>query len=97
MNPLSSLSVIARHGLHRRAGPKTATNVRALDAPTMNPLKIGNVIRVESGRIEVVLTIRDFDIEHEGCEYRVGQLGSIQDFFCKSMVDMGAINIVNAS
>ena len=42
----------------------------------MNPLKIGNVIRVESGRIDVVLTIRDYDIEHDGREYRVGQLGA---------------------
>ena len=42
----------------------------------MNPLKIGNVIRVESGRIEVVLTIRDFNLEHDGREYRVGQLGA---------------------
>ncbi|MCP4594551.1 MAG: ATP-binding protein [bacterium] len=42
----------------------------------MNPLKIGNIVRVESGRVEVVLTIRDYDLEHEGSEYRVGQLGS---------------------
>lgn len=42
----------------------------------MNPLKIGNVIRVASGRIDVVLTIRDYDIEHEGRDYRIGQLGS---------------------
>jgi len=42
----------------------------------MNPLKVGNIIRVDSGRVEVVLTIRDYDIEHDGREYRVGQLGS---------------------
>jgi DNA helicase HerA-like ATPase len=42
----------------------------------MSPLKIGNVIRVQSGRIEVVLTVRDYDIEHDGREYRIGQLGA---------------------
>ncbi|MFH0980067.1 MAG: ATP-binding protein [Planctomycetota bacterium] len=42
----------------------------------MNPLKIGNVIRVESGRLEVVLSLRDYDLEHNGRSYRVGQLGS---------------------
>lgn len=42
----------------------------------MNPLKIGNVIRVESGHVEVVLTVNDFDLDHQGRRYRVGQLGS---------------------
>ncbi|MCH7720485.1 MAG: ATP-binding protein [Planctomycetes bacterium] len=42
----------------------------------MNPLKIGNVVRVQSGRIEVMLTVPDLDLEHEGRGYRVGQLGS---------------------
>ena len=42
----------------------------------MNPLKIGNIIRAEAGRIDVILTIQDYDIEHGGREYRVGQIGS---------------------
>ena len=42
----------------------------------MNPLKIGNVIRVQSGRVEIMLTVPDLDLEHEGRGYRVGQLGS---------------------
>ena len=42
----------------------------------MNPLKIGNVTRVESNRVEVVLTATDLNILHEGQTYRVGQLGS---------------------
>jgi len=42
----------------------------------MNPLKIGNIIRVESGRVEVVITVDDLDLEHDGGTYRVGQLGS---------------------
>ncbi|MCK4660591.1 MAG: DUF87 domain-containing protein [Phycisphaerae bacterium] len=42
----------------------------------MNPLKIGNVIHIESGRIQVLLTISDYDIEYDGREYRIGQLGS---------------------
>lgn len=42
----------------------------------MNPLKIGNVIRVESGQIEVLLTVDDLELEHEGKTFRVGQLGS---------------------
>lgn len=42
----------------------------------MNPLKIGNVVRVVSGRIEVLLTVKQLDLEHEGTTYRIGQLGS---------------------
>ncbi|HEY3244960.1 MAG TPA: DUF87 domain-containing protein [Phycisphaerae bacterium] len=42
----------------------------------MNPLKIGNVIRVHSGEMEVVLTVRDLDLEHQGRAYRIGQMGS---------------------
>ncbi len=42
----------------------------------MNPLKIGNIIRVNSGQVEVVLTIDDLDVEIEGENYRIGQLGS---------------------
>ncbi len=42
----------------------------------MNPLKIGNVIRIENGQIEVVVTAKDLNLEHEGHTYRVGQLGS---------------------
>ena len=42
----------------------------------MNQLKIGNVIRVESGRIEVLITAKDLNLQHEGRTYRVGQLGS---------------------
>ncbi len=43
---------------------------------SMHSLKIGNVIRVEAGRVDVLLTVRDLDIEHQGRHYRVGQLGS---------------------
>ncbi len=42
----------------------------------MNPLKIGNVTRVSSGQMEVMLTVRDLDVEHNGKAYRVGQIGS---------------------
>ncbi|NIR02141.1 MAG: hypothetical protein GTN78_18425, partial [Gemmatimonadales bacterium] len=42
----------------------------------MHTLKIGNVVRVEAGRVEVLLTVRDLEIEHDGRHYRVGQLGS---------------------
>lgn len=42
----------------------------------MNHLKIGNVIRVENGRIEVVITAKDLTFEHAGLTYRIGQLGS---------------------
>lgn len=42
----------------------------------MNPLKIGNVIRVDSSRVEVVITVSDLDLVHEDQTYRVGQLGS---------------------
>ncbi len=42
----------------------------------MNPLKIGNVVRVESHRVEVVLTISDLNLLYEDQTHRVGQLGS---------------------
>ncbi|MCH7704030.1 MAG: ATP-binding protein [Planctomycetes bacterium] len=42
----------------------------------MNPLKIGNVIRVESGRVEVLITIQNLNLIHGDRTYRVGQLGS---------------------
>ncbi|MBI1825790.1 MAG: ATP-binding protein [Planctomycetes bacterium] len=42
----------------------------------MQPLKIGNVIRVESGHIDVLLTVKDLNILHEEQTYRVGQLGT---------------------
>jgi len=42
----------------------------------MNPLKIGNVIRVESDHIEVLITVKDLNLQHEDQSYRVGQLGS---------------------
>ncbi|MCH7993854.1 MAG: ATP-binding protein [Planctomycetes bacterium] len=42
----------------------------------MNPLKIGNVIRVESGRVDVVITATDLNLLFEDRTYRVGQLGS---------------------
>jgi DNA helicase HerA-like ATPase len=42
----------------------------------MNPLKIGNVIRVQSGRVEVLITIKDLNLIHDDRTYRVGQLGS---------------------
>lgn len=42
----------------------------------MQPLKIGNVIRVESGHLDVLLTVKDLNILHEDQTYRVGQLGT---------------------
>ncbi len=42
----------------------------------MNPLKIGNVIRVENGLIEVVITVPDLNLVHDDRTYRVGQIGS---------------------
>ena len=42
----------------------------------MNPLKIGNVTRVESGRIEVLITASDLNLLHEDRAYRIGQLAS---------------------
>ena len=42
----------------------------------MNPLKIGNVTRVESGRIEVLITATDLNLLHEDRAYRIGQLAS---------------------
>jgi len=42
----------------------------------MNPLKIGNVVRVASGRLDIVVTATDLNVLHEGRTYRVGQLGS---------------------
>lgn len=42
----------------------------------MNPLKIGNVVRVGNGGIEVLITVNDLDVVHEDHSYRIGQLGS---------------------
>ncbi|UCE59515.1 MAG: ATP-binding protein [Phycisphaerales bacterium] len=42
----------------------------------MNPLKIGNVVKVASGQVDVVLTAPDLNLLHEDRTYRVGQLGS---------------------
>ena len=42
----------------------------------MNPLKIGNVIRVTSGRVEVIITSTDLNLLHQDRAYRIGQLGS---------------------
>lgn len=42
----------------------------------MHPLKIGNVIRVESGRVEVVITVEDLNLLYEDTTYRIGQIGS---------------------
>lgn len=42
----------------------------------MNPLKIGNVIRVENGRVDVLITVPDLNLAHENRTYRIGQLGS---------------------
>jgi len=42
----------------------------------MNQLKIGNVIRVENGIVEVVLTVPDLNLVHDERTYRIGQIGS---------------------
>jgi len=42
----------------------------------MNPLKIGNVVKVENGKVEVVVTVSDLNLVHEDRTYRVGQLAS---------------------
>jgi DNA helicase HerA-like ATPase len=42
----------------------------------MNPLKIGNVVRVETGRVEVLITVSDLNVLHDERTYRIGQLGS---------------------
>ncbi len=42
----------------------------------MNALKIGNVIRVASGELEVVITAKDLNLLHEERTYRVGQVGT---------------------
>lgn len=42
----------------------------------MNPLKVGNVVRVDSTGIEVLITAPDLNLEHEGESFRVGQMGS---------------------
>ncbi len=42
----------------------------------MNPLKIGNVVHVESGYVDVLVTTGDLNLVHEDKTYRVGQLGS---------------------
>ncbi|MEK6799586.1 MAG: DUF87 domain-containing protein [Planctomycetota bacterium] len=42
----------------------------------MNPLKIGNVVRVDANRVQVVLTVKNLNLEHDGQTFRVGQLGT---------------------
>ena len=42
----------------------------------MHPLNVGSLVRVENGRVEVLITSRDLDLRHEDRTYRVGQLGS---------------------
>jgi len=42
----------------------------------MNPLKIGNVIRVKNGQLDVLITATDLNLTHENRTYRIGQLGS---------------------
>ena len=42
----------------------------------MNSAKIGNVVRVESGRVEVVVTTSELNQVHADRTYRIGQLGS---------------------
>lgn len=42
----------------------------------MQSLKIGNVVAVRSGVVEVIVTTNDLNLIHEDRTYRVGQLGS---------------------
>jgi len=42
----------------------------------MNALKIGNVVRVENSRVQVLITVKDLNILHDDRTYRIGQLGS---------------------
>lgn len=42
----------------------------------MDPLKIGNVIRVESGRVQVVITAPSLTVVQEEHTHRIGQLSS---------------------
>ncbi len=42
----------------------------------MNSLKIGNVVRITSGRLDVVVTALDLNLVHDDRTYRIGQLGS---------------------
>jgi len=42
----------------------------------MNALIVGNIVRVENGRIQVLVTVTDLDFLHEKRTYRIGQLGS---------------------
>lgn len=42
----------------------------------MNALKIGNVTRIDSGEVQVVITAKDLNLLHEERTYRVGQIGS---------------------
>ncbi len=42
----------------------------------MNPLKIGNVVHVESSYVDVIVTAGNLNLVHEEQTYRVGQLGS---------------------
>lgn len=42
----------------------------------MNPLKIGNVIKVLNGVVDVVITVNDLNLLHDDQTYRVGQIGT---------------------
>jgi len=42
----------------------------------MNALKVGNVVRIENGRVQVLITAKDLNLLHEERTYRIGQLGS---------------------
>jgi len=42
----------------------------------MSQLKIGNVIKIQNGVVDVVLTVPDLNLIHEERTYRVGQIGS---------------------
>ena len=60
----------------------------------MNPLKIGNVTCVSSGQMEVMLTVRDLDVEHNGKAYRIGQIGS---YVTVPMNERTLVGFVNSS
>ncbi|MDX2200222.1 MAG: ATP-binding protein [Phycisphaerae bacterium] len=42
----------------------------------MDPLKIGQVVRVDGDNIEVQITVNDLVIDYHGTQYRVGRLGT---------------------
>lgn len=42
----------------------------------MDSLKIGNIVRVENGRVQVAITMKDLNLRHDERTYRIGQLGS---------------------